>query len=336
MLTNLSRENFLKARNYVFSRSDDLNRAWFRYNFEDGDARRFLKVLFSCQHENGGFGGLVYEYEYNGPTLHDTEHAFRYLFYLRERPDAGHPAIQKMMRYLLKRYRPEIGCWGELLEPGVNDGAHVWWWTYGKERFDPIAGEEERIFKYNPNGNAALAAFVALYSELVPESLYKDIIKYPVEKILRYYDAASPLSGKSGTDGSYPDDISVPYNMKCFQQFVACLKDKALSGRLSAILCQTPTACMQLDYIKWENGYEELPCDIVASPDSVLYPAVKDLVDDSLSYLIRRQGEDGGWHIHYRFGGDERFRRLEEAYDAHNTMLILAELGRFHRIERPR
>ena len=50
------------------------------------------------------------------------------------------------------------------------------------------------------------------------------------------------------------------------------------SEKLTAVLCQNPTACMQLDYAAWENGYEELPCDVVETPDSVIYPVVKSVV----------------------------------------------------------
>ena len=332
-MLKLTHANFIKARDYIFTHSDDINRAWFCYNFEDGNANAFIKVLARYQHENGGFGGLVYEYDYNDPTLHDTEHAFRYIFYLNEKPAAYHPVIQKMMRYLLERYRPEIGYWGEELEPGVNDLTHVWWWTYGKHAYPAIHDMDERIKHYNPNGNAAHAAFVALYNELVPEDLYRDIIKYPVEKILRYYDEASPLYGKSSTDGIIEGDIASPYNLKSYQKLVKCLKDKPLADRLAKILCQNPTACMQLDLPKWEQGYEELPCDVVDTPDSVIYPAVKKLVDNSLSYLIRQQCVDGCWHLTWSFGEGEAFAKLQVAYEAHVTMLILAELGRFDRIE---
>lgn len=218
-------------------------------------------------------------------------------------------------------------------EPGVNDGVHVPWWGYNEDEYPPIADENERILKYNPNGHAALAAFIALYSELVPEDFYRDIIKYPVEKILRYYDEASPLFRTSSTDGVINGDIATPYNLKCFQQFVDCLKDKPLFEKLAGILCQHPTACMQLDFVKWKQGYEELPCDVVNTPESVVYLAVKDLVDDSIGYLIRQQKEDGGWHLNFRFGEGEAFRKLEADFEAHLTMLILAELGRFGRID---
>ena len=60
---------------------------------------------------------------------------------------------------------------------------------------------------------------------------------------------------------------------------------------------------------------------------------MKDLVDDSIGYLIRQQKEDGGWHLNFRFGEGDTFHKLEADFEAHLTMLILAERGRFGRIE---
>jgi hypothetical protein len=223
-----------------------------------------------------------------------------------------------------------------LIVPEVDESAHVGWWTYAddEKNYQPRKDEDDRILQYDPNGHAGLAAFVALYSELVPEDLYRDIIKYPVEKILRYYDEASPLYGQSSTDGVIIGDLATPYNLKCSQQFVACLKDKPLAEKLTAILRQNPTACMQLDFNKWENGYEELPCDIVNTPDSIIYPVVKELVDSSLDYVSRQQDEDGCWHLPWRFGSGEAIDKMQAMFEMHMTMMYLAELNRFGRIER--
>ena len=330
----LSRDGFLRARDFILAQGDDIQRAWFHYVFDGEDTEAFLRVLATRQHENGGFGGLVYEFDYQGPCLKCTEHAFRYLFYLKEKLPASHPLVEKTMRYVLERYRPEIGRWGELLEPGVNDGMHVPWWTYPDGDVTPIPDEDERIRQYRPNGEASLAAFVAMYPEIVPTALYEDIIRYPVQHILRYYDEASPLFGHSARCDHGKNDIESPYNLKCYQQFVKCLPDRALAEKLAAILRQNPTACMQLDYKAWEGGYEELPCDVVETPESVVYPAVSQIVEDSLDYLIRRQSPDGAWHLTWRFGDDERFRAMERLYEANYSMLVLARLHRFGRIER--
>lgn len=80
----LSRDGFLKAKEAIFSGGSDVDRAWFRYQFEHEDTEAFLRVLAAHQYDNGGFGGLVHEFEYQGPCLKCTEHAFRYLYYLKE------------------------------------------------------------------------------------------------------------------------------------------------------------------------------------------------------------------------------------------------------------
>jgi hypothetical protein len=334
-MQKLTKENFIKARDYIFSNSDDINRAWFRYNFENGDTSAFMDVLAKYQHENGGFGGLVYEYEYNGPTLHDTEHAFRYIFYLKEKPPADHPVIQKMMQYLLKKYIPEIGGWGEEMEPEVNESVHVPWWTYRKHQYPAITDFDERVEKYDPNGDAAHAAFIALYSELVPEKLYQEIIKYPIKNILRYYDENSPYYTVPADEQFGDSPLNSPYNLKCFQMFCGCLKDESLAEQLKSILCQNPTACMELDSENWwkPGDYNHPPCDIVETPISFLYSKVENKVNESLNVLICKQSEDGSWHLPYRFGDNETFDKLQADFEAHLTCLYLTELNRFGRIE---
>ena len=332
-MKKLSKHKFETATKFIKENADPINLAWYAYNFEGMSDEAFISQLGKYQFDNGGFGGLTYEYEYQGPSLKCTEHAFRYIYYLKNKPPATHTMIQKMMQYVLERYRPDIGCWGDLLEPGVNDGLHVWWWEY-EGHPTPIANFDERVRQYNPNGQAALAAFVALYCELVPVELYKDVISYPVEKVLRYFDINSPLYGKSSTDPSDTEDYTVPYNVKCLSQFCDCLKDRLLVEKLKLILKQNTTSCMDLDESKWHEGYHEIPCDIVTFPESFLYEGVKDLVNSSINYVISQQTENGSWRITYLFGEDEGFRTLEYKYNVHFTMLRLAMLRRFGRIER--
>lgn len=57
-MLKLTRSSFVKAKDYILTHTDDINRAWFRYNFEDGNANAFMDVLAKYQHKNGGFGGL--------------------------------------------------------------------------------------------------------------------------------------------------------------------------------------------------------------------------------------------------------------------------------------
>jgi len=273
-----------------------------------------MDVLANYQHDNCGIGGLDYEFEYQGPCLKCTEHAIGYILNLKEKPTPEHPVIQKMMKYLLDCYHPEIGNWGpEVVVPEVNDGVHCRWARYRGHVLTPIENEDERIKNYDPNEKVCFTAFIALYSEIVPEELYRDIIKYPIEHILRH-------------------DIASHYDFEYFQWFVPCLKDKDIANKLTEILCKNPTIYMELDFTKSDNEYVHLPCDSLGSPDNIIYSVVKDLVDDSLTYRMNQQSDDGRWPLGWSLGEDEGFRKLQILYEAYRTLAMLVKLKNFGRI----
>lgn len=169
---------------------------------------------------------------------------------------------------------------------------------------------------------------MSYYAELVPVELYLDIIKYPTEYIFRYWDIHSP---------DYNKDIfeeGCPYDFEYFGWFVPCLRDRDTVDKLTSILQQNPTAFMELDYTKSDRGYVHLPCDAMDSPDCIIYPVVKDLVEESLDYRIRQQSDDGRWPLGWSFGDDKGFRELQILYEAYRTLGMLVKLERFGRIDR--
>lgn len=326
-MDKLTYDRLIKARDYIFCNLDDIGRAWFRYVFEDGNNDAFLNVLAKYQRENGGFGGLCYEFDYQGACLKSTEIAVKYILSMKEKPPAEHPMIKNMMKYILDNYLPGIGNWCEVVVPEVNDGAHCYWVRYRGEDTTSIENEDERIKAYDANEKACFAAFVSYYSELVPHGRYQEIIKYPIEHVLRYWDENSPSYNKTIFDDGEP------YNFEYLQVFTACLKDKDLRDKLTSVLCQNPTAFMELDFAKSDYEYVHLPCDSVNSPDSIVYPAVKDLVDESLGYRMKQQSDDGRWPLGWSFGDDEKLQKLQVKYEAYLTLLMIVKLKQFGRIE---
>ena len=328
-MTKLTRENFMKARDYILTNADDVTRAWYKYNFEDSNTDAFMDVLAKYQHENGGFGGLSHEFDYKGPCLKCTEHAIAYILNLKEKPPAEHPVIQRMMTYVLDCYIPEIGNWGEVVVPEVNEGIYCQWARYRGEVITPTTDENERIKNYDANEKVCFAAFVSLYSEIVPKALYEEIVKYPTEHILRYWDENSPDYKKDIFDNGK----DCPYAFDYFMWFVPCLKDKTMADKLASILRQNPTAFMELDFAKSDNDYVHLPCDSIDSPDNIIYPAVKDVVHASLAYKINQQSCDGRWPLGWSFGNDEGLQKLQVLYEASRTLDMLVKLKQFGRID---
>jgi len=317
-MQKLAPENFINAREFIFANGDDIYRAWFRYHFEDDNADKFMDVLAQYQHENGGFGGLSDEFEYTGPCLKCTEIAIEFIFGLNKKPSPTHPVIQKMMTYILGEYVPEIGNWGSVVVPETNDYPHCSFSRYRGNDITPIPDENERIKNYSPNEKVPFAALVAYYSEIVPLELHDEIIKYPTQHILRHWDKEHSV-----------------YDFEYLLWLVPCLKDRFLADKLTAILIQNPTAYWELDYTKSDSDYVHLPCDSgVTTPDSILYPMVKDIVDESLTYRMGQQCESGKWPMGWSYGDSEEMQRLELKADVRRTANMLVKLKRFNRIEK--
>lgn len=324
----LTRDDFIKARSYIYSKGTDIDRAWFRYNFEDASETEFLRVLSRHQHKNGGFGGLYHEFAYQGPCLKSTEIAIQYIFGLKHMPSADLPIIRNTIKYLLDTYLAGRGSWGEVVVPEVNESAHCYWARWRGENISPIENEDERIQKYDANEKACFAAFISYYSELVPKELCDEILKYPVQHILRYYDI------NSADYNATLFDKDCPYPFEYLTAFVPWLKDKDLVKKLSDILCQNPTAFMELGFERSDMDYVHLPCDwAVKSPNSILYPTVKDLVDKSLDYRLKQQSADGKWPLGWSFGNDADMQKLQLKYETYMTLEMLVKLKNFGRIE---
>lgn len=327
-MKKLTYDNFIKARDFIMANGTEIDRAWFRYNFEDASEEEFLSVLSTYQHENGGFGGLYHEFSYQGPCLKSTEIAIEYIFSLKNKPSPDLLIIKNTVKYLLDTYLPNRGGWGEVVVPEVNNSAHCYWSRWRGEDNSPIDNEDERIKNYNANEKACFAAFISYYSELVPNELCEEILKYPVQHILWYYD------NNSSKYNVALFDKDCPYPFEYLVAFVPYLKDKDLMKRLSDILCQNPTAFMELDFARSDTDYVHLPCDwAVKSPNSILYPAVKDLVDKSLDYRIKQQAEDGRWPLGWSFGNDVAMQKLQLKYETYMTLKMLVKLKDFGRIE---
>ncbi len=149
-----------------------------------------------------------------------------------------------------------------------------------------------------------------------------------MKHILRYCDKNSFNYNKEIFDKGEP------YDIEYFQWFVPCLKDKEMADKLTSILCQNPTAFMELDFAKSDKEYVHLPCDVVGHPNSIVYPAVRNLVLDSLKYRMGQQNDDGRWLLGWSFGDDESLKKLQVKYETYRTLAMPQKLDRFDMIEK--
>ena len=69
-------------------------------------------------------------------------------------------------------------------------------------------------------------------------------------------------------------------------------------------------------------------------PNSIVYPAVVNLVLDSLKYRMAQQNEDGRWPLGWSLGDDKGLKRLQTKYETYRTLAMLEKLDRFDMIEK--
>jgi hypothetical protein len=107
-MKKLSKEGFVRARDFLSSNNRPVEWSLFRYTFENGSKEDVLTALSAHQHECGGFCDLG-EGGYEVPTTMATTIAFGYLRELGI--DSGNPMIQRGIRFLLNSYDATNEVW---------------------------------------------------------------------------------------------------------------------------------------------------------------------------------------------------------------------------------
>lgn len=308
-MKNLSKTQFEKARDFMYSYAQDIDLAMFQYYFEEKPKTEVIEILEKYQNEDGGFGTLDYDFIYTDSCLKQTESACRYIFAL-DVPDT-HPMIPKLMEYIISNYNKTTGEWDNLTVPEVNDYPHAPWWEHEEqEKFIP-KDYIDLITHYDPNTNSALAGMVVKYSRYVPDNLVQYIQKIVVDKI--------NLSGDF-----------YQYGMLSDVYFVNALQDERLKNELQTKLMGNGKLISLLDD-NWgtENAYKL--CHWIDTPDHPYYKLYKNDVDNNHTFLIETQNEDGSWTPSWSWGEPEVWKEVELRIKGMMTMKFLWSLEKFHR-----
>lgn len=308
-MKNLSKTQFEKARDFMYSYAQDIDLAMFQYYFEEKPKTEVIEILEKYQNEDGGFGTLDYDFIYTDSCLKQTESACRYIFAL-DVPDT-HPMIPKLMKYIISNYNKTTGEWDNLTVPEVNNYPHAPWWEHEEqEKFIP-KDYIDLITHYDPNTNSALAGMVVKYSRYVPDNLVQYIQKIVVDKI--------NLSGDF-----------YQYGMLSDVYFVNALQDERLKNELQTKLMGNGKLISLLDD-NWgtENAYKL--CHWIDTPDHPYYKLYKNDVDNNHTFLIETQNEDGSWTPSWSWGEPEVWKEVELRIKGMMTMKFLWSLEKFHR-----
>lgn len=77
---------------------------------------------------------------------------------------------------------------------------------------------------------------------------------------------------------------------------------KALQDKLE----QEIGAIVTADTAQWETNYVCKPSHLIKSPNSIFYPAIKELAQYETKFILKQQNEDGTWPVLWDWQGYEK------------------------------
>lgn len=310
-MEKLSKAQFEKARNFMYTYAQDIDLAMFQYYFEGKPKSYVIEVLGKYQNEDGGFGTLDYDFIFANSCLKQTESACRYIFAL-DVPET-HPMIPKLMKYIVDNYNKTRGEWDNMTVPEVNNFPHAPWWEHEAKDCIP-ADYADLIAHYDPNTNSALAGMAVKYGRYVPDELVRYIQKIAVDKI------------NSGGD-------FYEYGMMSDVYFANALKDERLKSELLEKLMGGGKLISLLEE-PWGTESAYKLCHWIDAPDHPYYKLYKNDVDKNHTFLIESQNGDGSWSPSWSWGEPEVWIEVEKRLKGMLTMKFLRSLDLFDRCEK--
>ena len=311
-MTKLSAAQFEKARGYMKTQAQDIDRAMFEHFFENKPLDDVVCVLAAYQNADGGFGRLDFDFEYPYSCLKHTESACRYIFALDKIP-SGHLMIRKLIAYITENYNTVRGEWDNLTVPAINDYPHAPWWHHNQPAVFIPKDRTSLIEHYDANTNSALAGMLMKYGSLVPKELLAAV--------------QSVVTDKINSDYAF-----FQYGMLSDIYFVNALTDDNLKSELLETLMGDGKLISLLDG-KWgtENAYKL--CHWIDTPKHPYYALYEKAVNDNLDFIISSQEQDGSWAPSWSWGEPAVWERVVKRIKGTLTYNFLWALKKFGCIE---
>jgi len=307
-MEKLSREAQARARAFIFEHGRPLERAKFRYHFEEGPAEGVFDALAPFQNEDGGFGhGLEADLRTTSSSVLATTMALQHLRDFGA--GADHPLVQGALRYLLATYDVEREVW-PIIPQTANDAPHAPWWLLDE-------GITERFGDYLANPRAEIVGYFYDYAGLVPATLRARLTDAVVQHLRARGEA---LNGEE---------------IPCYVRLIRTETLPAdVRSELVSLLAPVVDRVVVKDPAQW-GSYGLTPLEIVESPDAPFAELLGAVVPAYLDYEVGQHAEDGVWQPKWIWYGlyPEAWPQAKQDWTGYITVRMLTILRRFGRLE---
>lgn len=306
-MKKLSKNSFKKAKEWLDNNARPLEKALFKFHFENGDAEIVLQELKTFQNPDGGFGNaLEPDLRTTSSSVLCTSLAFQILRTMNA--DSINNLVRSGMKFLVENYIGEDQSW-RIIPLEAEDSPHAPWWNQ-KEREDHFTG-------FNLNPTVEILGYLYDYRNLVEDHLIADLT-------LKVLDELSQLR-----------EIEM-HDFLCFKRLLESNNlDSTYKQKLQTELGRLVYSCVLKDSSKWD-GYGLRPVQIADSPDSPFISELQSVVEENLDYEIEKQNIDGVWEPSWSWGDNysDEWEVAKKEWTGIITLDKLVLLSKFGRLEK--
>lgn len=276
----MERSIFDKARKWICFNARPIERARFRYLFENGSREAVLAALAEYQNEDGGFGHAL-EADCFNPTSSPIQTWAATEILNEIGLSEGHPIIRGILAYLDSGKDFNGKFWLNTV-PTNNDYPHAPWWTYNSKNHDAI--------NYNPT--AALASFALRFADK-NSSLYQKC--YAITK-----EAIQYLQNT--------DNGAEMHLLACYVRLTEYCHQAGLTEELQIVaveklLVEKVKKALTWDRDLWKTNYVCKPSNFFTNKESFLYQHFAELAQYECEFIRNTQLPDGTWTVNWQWGG---------------------------------
>lgn len=253
---------FEKARKWICFNARPIDRARFRYLFENGSRESVLSALAEYQNEDGGFGHALEADCFNpNSSPIQTWAATEILYEVGLEED--HPIVRGILSYLDSGRDFNGKCWLNTV-PSNNDYPRAPWWTYDSRTYDAV--------NYNPA--AALAGFAMKFADR-DSSLYRKCYDIAKEAICYLKDT---------------DKCDEMHVLACYVRLAECCRKAGLAeelgiDELERILAERIRKVMTWDRESWKTGYVCKPSNFLTTRSRERYLMIAQAMNDAIEVV---------------------------------------------------
>jgi hypothetical protein len=306
-MTQLSSQDFERARTYLATHGRPVEAAWFRHAFESAPAQDVARALAEYQNADGGFGhALESDVRTSSSSALATSIGLGILRDVGMGADA--PQVQRAVRYLVETLDPEEHVW-RIVPTNTNSSPHAPWWH------DQNGSLAEGFGKYRVNPRADLVGLLYTYASLIPEPWLADLTERTVSDIeARDLDA---------------------HELICAMRLVetAALPEHFRS-RLAPRVTEQVLRTVSRNADEWKD-YTPQPLWYASTPRALVAETLRDALQANLDFLIEQQTEVGSWEPSWSWGDvyPEAWEQAKRDASSALTLKALLQLRAFGRVE---